>query len=108
MIARIWSGRVRAGDAKAYGDYLRQTGLADYKATQGNRGVLLIARREEEEVEFTFLTLWDSIEAIKRFAGEKYERARYYPEDRRFLLRRSRKVRHYEVLEESLVTSPVL
>jgi len=103
MIARVWSGRVRARDAKAYGDYLRQTGLADYKATPGNRGVILLARRESDQVEFTFLTLWDSIEAIKCFAGEEYERARYYPEDRRYLLRRSRKVRHYDVLTSQVL-----
>jgi heme-degrading monooxygenase HmoA len=102
MIARIWSGRVRARDARRYGAYLRRTGMADYKATPGNRGVLLLSRRDGGEVEFTFITLWDSVAAIRRFAGKDYDRARYYPEDRRFLLHRSRKVRHYDIAERSL------
>ncbi len=98
MIVRVWTGRVRARDARKYEQYLRKTGVVDYKATPGNRGVMLLSRRDGNEVEFTFITLWDSIAAIRRFAGDQYERARYYPKDRRFLLHRSRRVKHYSLL----------
>jgi heme-degrading monooxygenase HmoA len=101
MIVRMWSGRVRAREARQYEQYLRRTGLADYKATRGNRGVVLLSRRVRNEVEFTFITFWDSIAAIRRFAGDDYERARYYPLDRKLLLHRSRFVKHYEILENT-------
>ncbi|HEV8591851.1 MAG TPA: hypothetical protein VGQ55_07090, partial [Pyrinomonadaceae bacterium] len=46
---------------------------------------------------FFTLTFWDSYEAIKRFAGKNYERARYYPEDKDFLLEFEPNVQHFEV-----------
>jgi hypothetical protein len=42
--------------------------------------------------------LWDSVESIKRFAGEDYETARYYPEDGDYLLEQDPYVTHAEVL----------
>jgi heme-degrading monooxygenase HmoA len=98
MIARIWHGRVPAEKADSYHAYLLKTGVKDYEAVAGNRGVYILRRVEEQIVHFELLTLWDSMEAIKAFAGEDYERARYYPEDDEFLLEREPHVRHFEVL----------
>jgi heme-degrading monooxygenase HmoA len=98
MIARAWHGRVAADRADAYHQYLLRTGLADYASTPGNRGVFVFRRIEKGECHFLLTTLWDSIDAIKRFAGDDYERARYYPEDDDFLLDREPFVTHYEVL----------
>jgi len=42
------------------------------------------------------VTEWTNIEAIKRFAGEDYEKAKYYPEDSGILLEFEEKVIHYE------------
>jgi hypothetical protein len=42
--------------------------------------------------------MWDSLESIKAFAGHEYEKAVYYPEDKKFLLSLSPHVSHYEVL----------
>jgi heme-degrading monooxygenase HmoA len=103
MIARTWHGRVPADKADAYHEYLRRTGLADYASTAGNRGVFVFRRIEGGECHFLLTTLWESIDAIKRFAGDDYERARYYPEDDGFLLEREPFVTHYEVL---MATSP--
>ena len=50
---------------------------------------------------FTTLTFWDSVEAIRAFAGPDYERARYYPEDDEYLLEREPGVTHYVVVVES-------
>jgi heme-degrading monooxygenase HmoA len=52
------------------------------------------------QCEFLLLTLWDSWDAIKAFAGPDYEQAVYYPEDERFLIERGPKVEHYELLSE--------
>jgi heme-degrading monooxygenase HmoA len=98
VIARTWHGRVPAAKAEAYFQYLLRTGVADYQATTGNRGVLVQRRVEGDVAHFLLTTLWDSVDAIKRFAGEDYEAARYYPEDDDYQLEREAHVTHAEVL----------
>jgi heme-degrading monooxygenase HmoA len=98
MIARTWHGMVPKSKADAYFDYLQQTGVRDLAATAGNRGVFVLRRVAAEEAHFLLLSLWDSLEAIKAFAGEEIEKARYYPEDKEFLLELEPTVTHYEVL----------
>lgn len=98
MIARTWHGQVPATKAEAYYDFLLRTGLADYRATPGNRGVLVQRRLDGDVAHFVLTTLWDSVESIKKFAGEDYGRARYYPEDDDYLLDREPYVIHTEVL----------
>lgn len=98
MIARTWRGATRARDADEYLEYLHATGLPGYGATPGNRGVLALRRLEGDRAEFLLVTLWDSLEAIRRFAGDDAERAVFYPEDDRFLVAREERVSHYEVV----------
>lgn len=98
MIARTWHGVVPADKADAYHAYLLATGVPDYQATAGNRGVYVFRRLEDGAAHFLLLTLWESYDAIRRFAGDDYERARYYPEDDAFLLEKEPFVTHYEVL----------
>ncbi len=97
MIARIWRGRTPATKSDEYLKLLEQTGLKDYAGTEGNRGVLLLHRISDGVAEFTALTLWDSMEAVRRFAGDDPERAHYYPEDSEYLLEMNPLVEHYEV-----------
>jgi heme-degrading monooxygenase HmoA len=106
MIARSWAGATRAADADAYLDYLHATGFPEYRATPGNRGVLALRRVAGDRAEFLLLTLWDSEEAIRRFAGDDIERAVFYPEDERFLLERGERVRHYEVVYQAEEVAP--
>ena len=98
MIARIWHGVTAAARADEYLDYLDRTGVPDYQATRGNRGVYVLRRIEGEQAHFLTLSFWESIEAIKGFAGPDPERARYYPEDKEFLLGFEPAVEHYEVV----------
>jgi heme-degrading monooxygenase HmoA len=102
MIARIWRGVTRLADKDTYYDYLLKTGVPEYKETRGNRGVRVLRRVYDDKVEFLLITLWDSWDAIKAFAGEDYEKAVYYPEDEKFLLQLDPHVTHYDVLEDSL------
>src|SRR2546427_5857573 len=97
MIMRLWKGKVKAEKAASYLSSLNQTGLKDYAETPGNLAVYSFRRDCGSYVEFLLLTLWESIAAIKRFAGEEYEKARYYPEDDDFLLEKEPFVDHYEV-----------
>jgi heme-degrading monooxygenase HmoA len=97
VIARIWRGAVRRGDGDAYADYMRQTGVAEYARTPGNRGVWMLRRDVGDRTEFLMFTLWDSLEAVKGFAGQDYERAVFYPEDDRFLVERDPTSSHWEL-----------
>jgi heme-degrading monooxygenase HmoA len=97
MVARVWRGAVRTLDADAYEQYMRGTGIAGYEATPGNRGAWMLRRELGELTEFVMFTLWDSLDAIRAFAGEDVERAVFYPEDERFLVERDLTVKHYDV-----------
>lgn len=105
MIARTWQGVTRAEDAEAYLVYLESTGLAEYRKTPGNRGVLGLRRIVGDRAEFLLLSLWDSKEAIRAFAGDDIDRAVFYPEDERFLIGRDEHVSHYEVVGLSPASS---
>jgi heme-degrading monooxygenase HmoA len=97
MIARIWKGAVRQGDGDDYARYMRETGVAAYAGTPGNRGVWMLRRDVHDRTEFVMFTLWDSLEAVRSFAGDDYETAVFYPEDDRFLVERDRTAAHYQV-----------
>ena len=102
MIARMWRGRTPASKADSYLEYLRETGVKEYSATDGNRGVLVLRWVSGGEAEFLLISLWESQDAIRTFAGEDLDRAVYYPQDDEFLLEREPTVAHYEVEEASL------
>ena len=100
MIARIWSGAVRTPDADTYADYVRDTGFAEYGRTTGNRGAWLLRRDEEGTTEFITLSLWDTVDAIRAFAGDDIEAAVLYPEDRRYLIDGESRITHYDVADQ--------
>jgi heme-degrading monooxygenase HmoA len=98
MIARTWRGATKAQDGEAYLEYLHRTGFAEYRQTPGNRGVLGLRRIVNDRAEFLLVSLWESEEAIRQFAGSDIEKAVFYPEDERFLVDRDNHVSHYEVV----------
>ncbi len=98
MIARIWHGRTRAALADEYYASLERTGIPDYESTTGNQGVWVPRSIEQETAHFLLITLWESVESIKLFAGDDYRKARYYPEDQGYLLEFEENASHYEVL----------
>jgi heme-degrading monooxygenase HmoA len=100
MIARVWSGAVRTVDADEYATYIRDTGFSEYGRTAGNRGAWLLRRDDEGTTEFIALSLWESVEAIRAFAGEDIEAAVLYAEDERYLIGGESRTTHYEVAEE--------
>ena len=99
MIARMWHGKVPVEKASDYHEYLKVSGLNDYEATPGNKAVFLLKKEEGAITHFYTFTLWENLEAIKNFAGDDHERARYYPEDKKFLLELEEFVTHYEVAD---------
>jgi heme-degrading monooxygenase HmoA len=106
-IARMWRGATRAEDADRYLAYLQATGLADYARTSGHRSTLTLRRITEGRAEFLLLTVWDSMEAVRAFAGDEPERAVFYPEDDRFLIERDEHVTHFDVVDHQVDLQPV-
>lgn len=98
MIARIWRGITTAANAAEYLEYLQLTGLKEYAETAGNRGVFVLERKQAERCEFVLISLWESMDAIRAFAGENAEIAKYYPKDEHYLLEMEPHVRHYELV----------
>ena len=99
LIARLWHGAVPAAKGDAYAAYLRRTGVTECRATPGNCGVEVLRRTVGDEAHFVFISFWDSMDAIRTFAGDNVEVAHYYPEDRDYLLELEPTVQHYEVSE---------
>lgn len=98
-ILRKWSAFIRTSDAADYVDYVRRTGLDGYARTEGNLGFQLLLRDlGDGRSEVTTLSWWASLDAIEAFAGHDRERARYYPDDDRFLLTRPERVEHHRVM----------
>lgn len=101
MIARTWRGWTTADDGDRYLAYLEKTGLAEYRATPGNRGAAVLRRRIDDRMDFLLISFWDSEEVIRDFAGDDPHRAVFYPEDDDFLVERELRVSHFEVLPQS-------
>ena len=98
MIARLWRGVARdRRNAEAYLQHLAARVLPDLEKIPGHRDARVLRREEGGRIEFLVLTFWDSMEAIRRFAGDKPERAVVEPEARAVLAEFDDFVRHYEV-----------
>lgn len=107
MIARIWRGWTQASVADEYVRYLLETGIKEYRATPGNRGAFILRRPQKNRTEFITLSFWDSLDSVRKFAGEKVERAVFYPEDDKFLVDRETTVSHFDVVEAGAREEPV-
>lgn len=99
MIARHWHGRVPATLARDYLKLMREVALPDYRSVPGNLRALCLHRAEGDVVHVEMLTLWEDEAAIRRFAGDDMNLAKYYDFDADFLLELETSVRHYEVIE---------
>ena len=100
MIARIWHGRTKDEDYEAYTAFLKDRAIPDYQNTKGFVKLVFLRNIIGKTGHFKLITFWENIEIIKNFAGEDYEKAKYYPEDKNFLLEFEEKVIHYEVFAE--------
>lgn len=97
MIARLWHGRVPTAKGGAYRAFLASRAIPDYRSIAGNAGAWVLERVEGEVTHFVTLSFWRDWEAIRAFAGEDSDVAKYYPEDPGFLLELEPRVVHYEI-----------
>lgn len=98
-ITRIWHGRTKAEHADEYLQFVIDTGVADYKSIEGNLSVEIWRKLDGEVCHFWTVTKWDSYESIKKFAGEEFDKAKYYEDDSKYLLEFEPNVEHYETFE---------
>jgi heme-degrading monooxygenase HmoA len=98
VIARIWHGWTAPENADPYEEFLRTTMFPSIHDVDGFRGADLLRRDGDGEVAFITITRFESLDAVKRFAGDDYQRAVVEPEARRLLSRFDERSAHYELV----------
>jgi heme-degrading monooxygenase HmoA len=94
----VWRGWTSCGQAASYQALVTDTVLPGHERLEGYRGGCLLRREGDGEVEFLVITRWDSYEAIRKFAGDDYERATIPLEAERMLERFDARAVHYRQL----------
>jgi heme-degrading monooxygenase HmoA len=97
MIARTWHGITPIERADEYLRLMLTVAVPDYQAVPGNLGVYVLRRLEGDRAHFLLLTLWQSEDAIRAFAGSDIAKAKYYAFDSEFLLELEPTATHYDV-----------
>jgi quinol monooxygenase YgiN len=99
MITRIWHGATPASKSDVYLDLMRTIAIPDYRAIPGNKGAYALRRVEGDTAHFLMVTFWESEAAIRAFAGNKIDKAKYYDFDKDFLLELEPSSTHYEMYD---------
>ena len=99
-IMRLWHGEVAIGKADEYEKFMIDRAAPDYGSVTGLIKLYFQRKDEEKKAHFLLVTLWDSIDSVKKFAGDNPEIAKYYPEDDEFLLEKEKYVSMYKVFYE--------
>ncbi|MCD6120333.1 MAG: hypothetical protein J7K04_00680 [Spirochaetales bacterium] len=99
-IMRLWHGRVPIEKADEYEKLMVDKAAPDYGSVEGLLKLYFQRKDENEIAHFLLVTIWDSMESIKKFAGEEPELAKYYKEDDKFLLEKEKYVSMYQVFYE--------
>jgi heme-degrading monooxygenase HmoA len=100
VIARIWHGWTSRENADAYVRFLREQMFPSMHRMPGFRGVELLRRDDGEEVAFVTVSRFESLDAVRTFAGDDYERAVIEPEAKALLSRHDERSEHYDVVVE--------
>lgn len=102
MISRIWHGYTTPANADRYENLLKSeifTGISN-RRIEGYRGIQLLRRNTGDGAEFITIMWFDSLEAVRVFAGDDYEKAVVPPAARALLSRFDERSQHYDVREE--------
>jgi len=97
MISRLWHGWTTRDKADAYEELLRSEILPGIHRVAGFKGALLLRRDGKDEVEFVTLTMFDSMEAVKEFAGMDESKPVIYPKAEALLTRMDEHSHHYRI-----------
>lgn len=97
MIARMWRGSTLESRSGAFHEYMTKTGVRSCRGTPGNLGVFILKRAEGGVAMFCFVSFWESLDAVRRFAGADPSKPVLFPEDEDFLVESDAEVLHFEV-----------
>jgi heme-degrading monooxygenase HmoA len=97
MIVRHWRGWTRAEDADGYERFLKEKVMPSLAAIEGYKGGYVLRANGDAEAEFVVVNFFESLEAVKRFAGPEYTTPVFEPEAKRYLSRIEAFATHYEV-----------
>jgi len=100
LIARLWHGMTRLSDADEYAEFMKVRAAPDYGSVDGLERLYFLRRDESDVAHFLLVTIWDSMDSVKQFAGDEPEKAKYYSEDDDFLLEKEVTSALYEVFLE--------
>ena len=98
MIARVWRGWTEHGNADGYEQVFSKVVLPELEAVAGLSDAYLFRRQLADEVEFVALTIFESLSAVRDFAGEDYETAVISNEAKQVLKRFEERAAHYEIV----------
>jgi heme-degrading monooxygenase HmoA len=98
VIVRIWRGQTTIENADAYFRHVTEAVFPALAGIHGHRGAYLLRRETDRGIEFLAVTLWESVEAIREFAGKDVETAVVEPRARAVLAEFDSFVRHYDVV----------
>jgi heme-degrading monooxygenase HmoA len=98
VVARIWHGRTPTAKADEYYGYLKEAGITKIESIEGNLGAQVLRRTEGQVTEFTVISYWESLDAIRKYAGDDIEKTHNLPKDPQYLLELEPRVKHFEVM----------
>ncbi|GAP99645.1 antibiotic biosynthesis monooxygenase family protein [Leptolyngbya sp. NIES-2104] len=97
-VARMWHGRLPVAKAEEYTTYITEAGLNKIRKINGNLGLQMFRRTENDIAEFYVISYWKSRDAIRNFAGNDIEKASFLPRDREYLIDPELRVKHFDVV----------
>src|SRR5215470_4740243 len=97
MIARHWRGWTKLKDADAYETLLKSRVLPELKSISGHQSGCILRRDGAEESEFVVINFFDSLDAVRKFAGPDYSVPVFEPEAKALLWRFETVANHYDV-----------
>ena len=100
MIARLWHGWAKPANADSYQNFLQNKMLPGIRRIAGYKGAYVLRRPVGDEVEFVTITMFDSLDDVRAFAGEDYENAVVLPEAEKLLARFDDRSVHYEIVSQ--------
>jgi heme-degrading monooxygenase HmoA len=98
MIARFWTAKVAKADVHVYANHLKSKVLTNLRKVDGYLGAKLLERETRDGVEIVVITLWQSLDAIRKFAGPDLEKAVVSDDIVSLFLQYDHRVRHYKVV----------
>ncbi len=103
MILRTWHGRTSLEDADVYELFMKERAAPDYGSVEGLKQIFFTRRDDKECAHFLLVTVWASMGAVKEFAGDNPAKAKYYPEDDKYLLEKEDCSFNYDVFYQEVI-----